>query len=325
MTAVIELDPWGGETDRSVNQRQQPYRYTTYERDGDGVDQALMRSYHGWWARFNEPDPWEGSYDLSGPQSFNRYSYVQNDPVNFIDPDGLQQKELDQGLAVAREALGYPACRSLFHGYPISPLALLNAYAVNNLIRVSSKYPLWNPQKSSVEEKRFESSNVGAVTTNVGDSYIGSGGVRIAASRITINRNGLYFSGRDATGASLSALRDRGFYNLSLAQIRGAVIIHELLHATGRIPSDFNNPRQSQANSELVRLMCFVLPSLMYNRQIQGSPEKLESQMIKGVGKNSGFAGSRGGYPWWWYSLWEFVAWVQSIRLEKVEVKVIEE
>jgi RHS repeat-associated protein len=86
---VVELDPWGGETDRSVNQRQQPYRYTSYERDGDGVDQALMRSYHGWWARFNEPDPWEGSYDLTDPQSFNRYTYVQNDPVNFVDPTGM--------------------------------------------------------------------------------------------------------------------------------------------------------------------------------------------------------------------------------------------
>ncbi|WP_162199877.1 peptidoglycan DD-metalloendopeptidase family protein [Pyrinomonas methylaliphatogenes] len=89
VVAVVELDPWGGETDRSVNQRQQPYLYTTYERDGDGVDQALMRSYHGWWTRFNEPDPWEGSYDLTDPQSFNRYAYVRNDPVNYVDPDGL--------------------------------------------------------------------------------------------------------------------------------------------------------------------------------------------------------------------------------------------
>ena len=110
MTAVIELDPWGGETDRSVNQRRQPYRYTTYERDGDGVDQALMRSYHGWWARFNEPDPWEGSYDLTDPQSFNRYSYCENDPVNYVDPAGLMMEggvscyidgvESDCGLAL---------------------------------------------------------------------------------------------------------------------------------------------------------------------------------------------------------------------------------
>lgn len=40
--------------------------------------------------RFDQADPWEGSYDLSDPQSFNRYSYVNNDPVNYVDPSGLQ-------------------------------------------------------------------------------------------------------------------------------------------------------------------------------------------------------------------------------------------
>jgi hypothetical protein len=39
--------------------------------------------------RFYQPDPDSGSYDLTDPQSFNRYSYVQNDPVNSIDPSGL--------------------------------------------------------------------------------------------------------------------------------------------------------------------------------------------------------------------------------------------
>lgn len=33
--------------------------------------------------------PWDGSYDLTDPQSFNRYAYTENDPVNFIDPTGL--------------------------------------------------------------------------------------------------------------------------------------------------------------------------------------------------------------------------------------------
>ena len=89
MVAVVELDPWGGETDRCVNQWPQPYRYTTYERDGNGVDQALMRSYQGWHSRFDQPDPWDGSYDLTDPQSFNRYAYVRNDPVNFADPTGM--------------------------------------------------------------------------------------------------------------------------------------------------------------------------------------------------------------------------------------------
>jgi hypothetical protein len=45
--------------------------------------------YHGWYSRFYQPDPWDGSYDLTDPQSFNRYTYVQNDPVNYVDPTGM--------------------------------------------------------------------------------------------------------------------------------------------------------------------------------------------------------------------------------------------
>jgi hypothetical protein len=49
----------------------------------------MNRRYNRWWARFEQPDPYGGSYELTNPQSFNRYSYVQNDPVNFVDPTGL--------------------------------------------------------------------------------------------------------------------------------------------------------------------------------------------------------------------------------------------
>ena len=49
----------------------------------------MFRRYNRWHARFDQPDPYEGSYDLSDPQSFNRYSYTQGDPVNFVDPSGL--------------------------------------------------------------------------------------------------------------------------------------------------------------------------------------------------------------------------------------------
>jgi hypothetical protein len=49
----------------------------------------MHRRYNRWHARFDQPDPYDGSYDLTNPQSFNRYSYVQNDPVNFVDPTGL--------------------------------------------------------------------------------------------------------------------------------------------------------------------------------------------------------------------------------------------
>jgi hypothetical protein len=49
----------------------------------------MRRQHHSWFRRLDQPDPYDGSYDLTDPQSFNRYSYVGNDPVNLLDPTGL--------------------------------------------------------------------------------------------------------------------------------------------------------------------------------------------------------------------------------------------
>jgi len=94
VVSAIELDPWGGETNRSSNEAFQPRKFTTYEQDSIGSHDAMNRRYNRWWARFEQPDPYDGSYDLTDPQSFNRYSYVHNDPVNFVDPSGLNRTAL---------------------------------------------------------------------------------------------------------------------------------------------------------------------------------------------------------------------------------------
>jgi RHS repeat-associated protein len=49
----------------------------------------MFRRYNRWHSRFDQPDPYDGSYNLTDPQGFNRYAYVQNDPVNLVDPSGI--------------------------------------------------------------------------------------------------------------------------------------------------------------------------------------------------------------------------------------------
>ncbi len=66
------------------------HKFTTYERDGTGLDYAVNRHYASQLGRFNQVDPLGmGAASLAAPQSLNQYSYVGNDPVNQIDPTGL--------------------------------------------------------------------------------------------------------------------------------------------------------------------------------------------------------------------------------------------
>jgi RHS repeat-associated protein len=45
---------------------------------------TLWRKYDGQSGRWTSPDPYGGSMTTADPQSFNRYTYVNNDPVNIV-------------------------------------------------------------------------------------------------------------------------------------------------------------------------------------------------------------------------------------------------
>src|ERR1700722_6417407 len=66
--------------------------FTTYERDLESSnDNALHRFYVNRLGRFSANDPLE--YGGQNPQGSNLYSYVHNDPVNRLDPDGREDCE----------------------------------------------------------------------------------------------------------------------------------------------------------------------------------------------------------------------------------------
>ena len=89
---------------------------TQKERDNEtGLDYFLARYYSSTQGRFTSPDPLLSSGMVVDPQSWNRYSYVLNNPLMLIDPDGLyvfdsgvsedQKKKFNAGLAQAKSNL----------------------------------------------------------------------------------------------------------------------------------------------------------------------------------------------------------------------------
>ncbi|HYE12952.1 MAG TPA: RHS repeat-associated core domain-containing protein [Pyrinomonadaceae bacterium] len=66
-------------------------KFTGYERDVEtGLDYAQARYYGNSTGRFTSPDPLLSSANPPSPQSWNRYSYVLNNPLLYVDPTGLE-------------------------------------------------------------------------------------------------------------------------------------------------------------------------------------------------------------------------------------------
>jgi RHS repeat-associated protein len=65
-------------------------QFTGYEGDAEtGLDYAQARYYAKGQGRFASADPLQASASAINPQSWNRYAYVGNNPLNSADPTGM--------------------------------------------------------------------------------------------------------------------------------------------------------------------------------------------------------------------------------------------
>lgn len=91
LVSSISYDPYGNTTST------EPFGFTGRENDGTGFMYYRARYYSPEMLRFISRDPLQFA---SG--SVNFYSYVQNNPTNFIDPAGLYRKDVHFGLTNTR-------------------------------------------------------------------------------------------------------------------------------------------------------------------------------------------------------------------------------
>ena len=85
--------PWGDGYTGVVNTSgadQDNGHYAALDRDAESdTEHARFRNYASAQGRWLAPDSYLGSYNLTNPQSMNRYAYVLNNPLSFVDPSGL--------------------------------------------------------------------------------------------------------------------------------------------------------------------------------------------------------------------------------------------
>ena len=80
----------GGATGNGYNPPNIRQDYTGYQNDDEsGLEFAQARYYNNQHGRFTSVDPLNESASTGDPQTFNRYSYVSNDPLNLVDPSGM--------------------------------------------------------------------------------------------------------------------------------------------------------------------------------------------------------------------------------------------
>jgi len=137
MAECFDYLPYGEEIPSGVNGRGACFggvkatgvRFTGKERDAfvdgtaTGLDYFGARYYSGAQGRFTSPDEFPGGIvdpftgqqvgqpgalpyaDITDPQTLNKYAYVRNNPLRYIDPNGHEPAEADTVVDVAIEEI----------------------------------------------------------------------------------------------------------------------------------------------------------------------------------------------------------------------------
>ena len=83
------------------------YKFTGKERDSEsGLDNFGARYHASSMGRFMSPDPKMPSLKhLLNPQKWNKYAYTLNNPLRYVDPDGLEEMDIQVRAFISQQSV----------------------------------------------------------------------------------------------------------------------------------------------------------------------------------------------------------------------------
>jgi RHS repeat-associated protein len=274
---------------------------------GSGQQHTWFRKLETSAGRWTSPDSYKGSMRLFTPQSFNRYSYVINDPVNFADPSGLCLFKIR-----IRVASNYT------NGVFASQNVITAAQGEISRIFTQAGHSVTFDQTARADRTYISNIVTGTSRTTptaAGDTY-GIG---------TYQGFGHVFGGRLEAMAQGRGLNDeeRG---IGVGRVAAhEMITHQLLardNTTGRTGHTNNGLTRAGFGNNLFSsgaANAYNVPADLA-KQLDGlclptDPQaKAPGTYAGGGGIDSGgsYIGG-GGYPWWYYSTWAFANWLRTL------------
>ena len=285
--------------------------------ESSGLNHTWFRKLEQRAGRWSSPDPYKGSIYLLNPQSFNRYSYVLNDPITFVDPSGLCTfrinitGNIDSKARTAAE----------------NELRRIFEQAGHSVIfgGTGSADRAFDIDVGSWKDARVKSGNVNSLgATEVGTHVVGN---------TTYNSVPLPFGSAYLDRIRTSLAGDRklgtlGTHPTNYGTALGRVIAHEAGHHFLRLLGHSTNGTLMQerfkGDSDLFRR------GGSYNSAFHFTPDQAKqlatlcepqvpstrSHEVMHGGGGGGFIGGYvggGGYPSWWFHMQDFLRWVNSI------------
>jgi RHS repeat-associated protein len=153
-------------------------KFTGYERDGEtGLDYAQARMYANVQGRFTSVDPMLGSGVTGVPQSWNRYVYVQDNPLRLIDSSGEFPIEIHVRSFAPFDWFGARTWRGDGNDRPFSTCDCFNT---RSRLRQETRYETQNKRSSTRFFGSLSMSAYGAMAYSGPDaSYDSSSGNNI--------------------------------------------------------------------------------------------------------------------------------------------------